>query len=220
MQDGTSPPKWTKRATQKVYVGHLHHYSKFVPLFWDPKTKLVSPQCHVMFDDNFDMAKPPDRNITIPNTMNRLFKTNNYKYDDPFGNENTYIFSYGGVDIHPDNISPDIKTCQESITTASTSDETDSITSYTSSNENSTNNRYILSMNDLRILHDNNIFPKTANTTLKRIHNYIALTCKYAQSQNHQNKKPTIWDYLTSMKMHLNSSSWTTMSHMTNLITT
>jgi hypothetical protein len=26
MQEGTSPPKWTKRTTQKVYVGHLHHY--------------------------------------------------------------------------------------------------------------------------------------------------------------------------------------------------
>jgi hypothetical protein len=28
MQEGTSPHKWTKRTTQKVYVGHLHHYSK------------------------------------------------------------------------------------------------------------------------------------------------------------------------------------------------
>jgi hypothetical protein len=26
MQEGTSPPKWKKRTTQKVYVGHLHHY--------------------------------------------------------------------------------------------------------------------------------------------------------------------------------------------------
>jgi hypothetical protein len=26
MQEGTSPPKWTTRTTQKVYVGHLHHY--------------------------------------------------------------------------------------------------------------------------------------------------------------------------------------------------
>jgi hypothetical protein len=53
MQEGTSPPKWTKRTTQKVYVGNLHHYSKSVTMVWDPKTKLVSPQFHVMFDDNF-----------------------------------------------------------------------------------------------------------------------------------------------------------------------
>jgi hypothetical protein len=54
MQEGTSPPKWTKRTPQKVYIGHLHHYSRSVPMVWDPKTKLVSPQFHVMFDDNFD----------------------------------------------------------------------------------------------------------------------------------------------------------------------
>jgi hypothetical protein len=28
MQEGTSPPKCTKRTMQKVFVGHLHHYSK------------------------------------------------------------------------------------------------------------------------------------------------------------------------------------------------
>jgi hypothetical protein len=44
--------------------------------------------------------------------MDRLFKTNNYKYDDPFGNEHTYLFSYAGVDIHPEALCPDIKTCQ------------------------------------------------------------------------------------------------------------
>jgi hypothetical protein len=37
MQEGTSPPKCTKHTTQKVYVGHLHHYSKSVQVVWDPK---------------------------------------------------------------------------------------------------------------------------------------------------------------------------------------
>jgi hypothetical protein len=32
MQEVTSPHKWTERATQKVYVGHLHHYSRSVPM--------------------------------------------------------------------------------------------------------------------------------------------------------------------------------------------
>jgi hypothetical protein len=56
MQEGAFPPKWMKRTTQKVNAGHLHHYSKSVPMVWDPKTKLVSPQCHIMFDDNFDIV--------------------------------------------------------------------------------------------------------------------------------------------------------------------
>jgi hypothetical protein len=108
MQEGTSPPKWTTRTTQKVYVGHLHHYSNSVPMVWDPKTKLVSPQFHVMFDNNFDTVQAPDPNIKQSETMDHLFQTNRYLYDDPFGNEHTYIFTSGGADIHPDNLTPPI----------------------------------------------------------------------------------------------------------------
>jgi hypothetical protein len=136
-------------------------------MIWDPKMKLVSPQFYVMFDNNFDTMQPPGPNIKLTDIMDRPFKTNSYKYDDPFGNEHTYLFSYGGEDIHPDNLSPDIKTCQESITTASTSDETDSITSDPSYSNNSTNTRSILSINDLRILHANNIFPQNSKNDFK-----------------------------------------------------
>jgi hypothetical protein len=100
MQEGTSPPKWTKRTTQKVYVGHLHHYSRSVPMIWDPKTKLVSPQFHVMFDNNFDTIQPPDPNKKYADTTDRLFRDNRYTHDDPFGNEHPYLFSHGGADIH------------------------------------------------------------------------------------------------------------------------
>jgi hypothetical protein len=96
MQEGTSLPKWTKCSMQKVFVGHLHHYSKSVLMVWDPNTKLVSPQFHVMFDDNFDTVQSPDPNIEHADTMDRVFKTNSYKYDDPFGNEHTYLFPTGG----------------------------------------------------------------------------------------------------------------------------
>jgi hypothetical protein len=128
MQESTSPPKWTKRTTQKVYFGHLHHYSKSVPMIWDPQTKLVSPQFHVMFDDTFDTVQGPDSNVKHTETMDRLFKTNSYKYDDPFGNEHPYLFSYGGVDIHPDNLTPNIKTGQESLAMPSTHDNHHSAT--------------------------------------------------------------------------------------------
>jgi hypothetical protein len=104
MQEGTSPPKWTKRTIKKFYVGHLHHYSKSVPMVWDPNRKLVSPQFHVMFDDNFDTVQAPDPIITHADIMDYLLKTNSYKYDYPFGNEHTYIFSQGGVGIHPYNL--------------------------------------------------------------------------------------------------------------------
>jgi hypothetical protein len=65
-------------------------------MIWDPKTKRISPQFHVMFDDNFDTVQAPDPSIKQSDTMDRLFQTNKYIYDDPFGNEHTYLFTYGG----------------------------------------------------------------------------------------------------------------------------
>jgi hypothetical protein len=103
MQEGTSPPKWTKQTTQKVCVGHLHHNSKSVPMVWYPKTKLVSPQFHVMFDDNFDTVKAPDLNIKQSDTMDRLFKTNRYTYDYPFG-MSTHTYSLTGEQTYTQKI--------------------------------------------------------------------------------------------------------------------
>jgi hypothetical protein len=77
-------------------------------MVWDPKTKMVSPQFRVMFDDNFDTVQAPNPNIKHADKMDRLFKTNSYKYDYPYINEHTYLFSHGGVDIHPDNLTPNI----------------------------------------------------------------------------------------------------------------
>jgi hypothetical protein len=162
IQEGISPPKSKKRTTQKVYVGHLHHYSKSVPMVWDPKTKLVSPQFHVMFDDNFDTVQAPDPNIKQSDTMDRLFKTNRYIYDDTFGNEQTCLFTYGGADIHPDNLTPTIETCQTSFTMTSCSK-----TQRNMSAENNTQNKSILSMQDLMILHANNIYPQSNKDYVK-----------------------------------------------------
>jgi hypothetical protein len=89
LQEGTCHPKWTKQAEQKVYAGHLHYYSCSVPMICDSKTELVSPQCHMILDDTFETVQPPNAEIRMDNTMDRLFETNNYKYDDPFGNEHT-----------------------------------------------------------------------------------------------------------------------------------
>jgi hypothetical protein len=162
MQECTSPPKWKKLTAQKVYVGHLHHYSKSVPMVWDPKTKLVSPQCHVMFDDNFDTAQAPDPNIKQSDTMDHLFQTNRYLYDDPFENEHTYLFTSGGADIQPDNLTPTIKTCQTSFTKTSPSETQHNILA-----DNTTQNKSILSMQNLMILDANHIYPQSHKDDFK-----------------------------------------------------
>jgi hypothetical protein len=75
IQEDTSPLKWTRRTTQKVNVCHLYDYSTSVPMVWDPKTELVSPQFQVMFHNNFDTVQPIDPNKKLNDTMDRLFRT-------------------------------------------------------------------------------------------------------------------------------------------------
>jgi hypothetical protein len=159
---------------KRVSVEEYDEYEEgwFTPLqsicmVWDPKTTLVSPQMHVMFDDNFDTIQAPDPNITQADTMDRLFKTNRYKYYDPFGNEQTYLFSHGGVDIHPDNLTPSIETCQASFTMTSTHDEHHSDTQNNTSTKNTDNNTSILNMQELVILHANNIVPQSSKDDFK-----------------------------------------------------
>jgi hypothetical protein len=125
-------------------------------MIWDPKTKLVSPQFHVMCDDNFDTVQAPDPNIKQSDTMDRLFQTNRYTYDEPFGNEHTYLFTSGGANIHPDNLTPTIETCQTSFTTTSPSETQQHISA-----DNTTRHKSILSMQDLMILHTNHIYPQS-----------------------------------------------------------
>jgi hypothetical protein len=121
MQEGTSPPKWTQQTTQKTYVGHLHHYSNSVPMIWDTKTTLISPQFHIMFYDNFDTVQAPDPNIKQSDTMDQLFQSNRYIYDDPFDKQHTYLFASGGANMHPDTLKPTIERYQASFTATSSS---------------------------------------------------------------------------------------------------
>jgi hypothetical protein len=125
-------------------------------MVWDAKTKLVSSQFHVMFDDSFNTVKAPAPNIKQADTMDCLCKTNGYTYNDPFGNEHTYLFTYGGADIHPDNLTPTIETCQASFTMTPCSDTQRKISA-----KNNPHNKSILSMQDLMILHANNIYPQS-----------------------------------------------------------
>jgi hypothetical protein len=192
IQEGTPPPKWTERTTQKVYVGHLHHYSKSVPMAWDPKTKLVSPQFHVMFDDNFDTVKAPYPNIKQADTVDSLFKTNGYTYDDPFRNEHTYLFSHGGADIHPEHLIPTIETCQASFTMTPCSD-----TQQHNSTKNNPNNKYILSMQDLMILHAKNINPQSNRDDFKSYKHLQGIDMQMYTIPKSPKKSHKKWNYLT-----------------------
>jgi hypothetical protein len=81
---------------------------------------------------------------------------------------NTHIYSLtGGVDTHPKNFTPNMKTCQESLAMTSTHDDHHSTTQNKTSTKNTHNNKSILSMQDLVILHANNISPQTSKDYFK-----------------------------------------------------
>ena len=50
---GAGPPKWEPRSQIGVYLGHLPFQAGNVALVWNPTTVRVSPQYHVVFDDDF-----------------------------------------------------------------------------------------------------------------------------------------------------------------------
>merc|ERR1712155_326706 len=50
---GPGPPKWEPRLRIGVYLGHSSFHAGSVALVWNPTTGHVSPQYHVIFDDDF-----------------------------------------------------------------------------------------------------------------------------------------------------------------------
>ena len=51
--DSKGVPKWEPRARLGIYVGRSPNHASNVALVLNPKTGLVSPQFHVVFDDDF-----------------------------------------------------------------------------------------------------------------------------------------------------------------------
>jgi len=51
-------PKWKACSYQGIYIGHSDNHASNVMLVWNPLTKLVSPQYHVVLDEEFTMVSP------------------------------------------------------------------------------------------------------------------------------------------------------------------
>jgi hypothetical protein len=92
-QEGTYYPKCTTRAEQKVYIGHLHHYSRSVPMIWYPKTKLASPRFYVISDIH------PDSLCLEIETCTESIKTDYTADETSLTSETTSIYSTGARSI-------------------------------------------------------------------------------------------------------------------------
>ena len=64
---GAGPPKWEPRARIGVYMGHSPFHAGSVALVWNPTTGRVSPQFHVVFDDDFSTVSYMEAGTIPPN---------------------------------------------------------------------------------------------------------------------------------------------------------
>ena len=67
LQSGKKLPCWQPRSHRGVFVGYSSRHSSDVPLVLNLQTGSISPQYHVVFDDDFstvcsifDSEEPPD----------------------------------------------------------------------------------------------------------------------------------------------------------------
>jgi len=81
LQDGHKLPKWKPRSRMAVYLGLSPNHATTVPLVLNTTTGLVSPQYHLVFDDNFTTVDCM-KSDQIPSNWPNLFKTSSTNYLD------------------------------------------------------------------------------------------------------------------------------------------
>ena len=64
---GAGPPKWEPRSRIGVYLGHSPFHAGSVALVLNPTTGRVSPQYHVVFDDDFSTVPYMEAGTIPPN---------------------------------------------------------------------------------------------------------------------------------------------------------
>lgn len=89
LADGQPIRKWRERCYQGIYVGHSPEHASNVPLIYNPRTELVSPAYHVVFDDDFHSATMLAKNenpAAIIDAIQRLIVApeNQWKHKDQF----------------------------------------------------------------------------------------------------------------------------------------
>jgi hypothetical protein len=80
---GPGAPKWEPRSRLGIYVGHSPNHAGSVALVLNPKTGLISPQFHVVFDDDFSTV-PYLRKGTVPDNWAELVTNSRQKCTDGF----------------------------------------------------------------------------------------------------------------------------------------
>ena len=114
---GAGAPKWDPRSRLGIYVGHSPQHAGSVALVLNPKTGLISPQFHVIFDDDFSTV-PSLREGTVPANWNQLVQNSRQKSFDGFYDVTKTWFD--GIDDPTSGDQPQIPPVIDSSTSADT----------------------------------------------------------------------------------------------------
>ena len=86
-------PKWDPRSRLGIYVGHSPSHAGSVALVLNPKTGHVSPQYHIIFDDNFTTVPYMNENQVPPNWSNLVANSRELVTDEQFDLAKTWLAS-------------------------------------------------------------------------------------------------------------------------------
>jgi len=92
-QDNPEAAKtWASRSWQGVYVGFSPFHASTVAHIYNPSTRHVTPQFHVVFVEDFSTVSIQDPN-TLESRLEHLFTgTSNWEFKDAHGNQAPYFF--------------------------------------------------------------------------------------------------------------------------------
>ena len=75
LSSGGSIPKWNPRARRGIYLGLLPEHASNVALIYNPHTGFVSPQYHVVCNNDFTSVDGAS-NLDMHSIWEQLFATN------------------------------------------------------------------------------------------------------------------------------------------------
>jgi hypothetical protein len=100
LQDGSSLGKWKPRTWTGVYVGNSTCHSSGIPLIYNPVTSHITPQFHVIYDENFHTVST-NSSLDPDAYLDKLYHTSaRWLYKDAFSDE-PYPFESLWDDTNP-----------------------------------------------------------------------------------------------------------------------
>ena len=101
LADGKTLPRWEPRSRLGLYLGPSPSHSTSVALVLNLKTRRISPQYHVVFDDRFHTVNPNQRELSA--LWDQLYSSNREVYAEPSEFPPHEPIPYEWTDATPDS---------------------------------------------------------------------------------------------------------------------